>query len=210
MWFLFPFVILHHFCHVISQPPQYSVGERAKHFGSCLPIRKDDLGPYEAHGRTYTPEKRGLVVSQLLLEAQERAPEETIIPVPTVLIQSMRVTCQAPTARTRSARYASTSVLVAYTCSGVACYNSIDSNPTNANNYIHFFYFQCGVGNTWQIYSQSRLSHIYHNHGLDGLLEAPLASDAPGLCSVCANVQENFNGFDLDADIDWDHQCLSK
>jgi hypothetical protein len=119
----------------LLQTPLLSVVISPRSLGECAPLDLLMLGNQDL------PTSSGLVSQSLLKVAMMRDQSSvyyTTTP-PSVQILNAVVTCQSLALTAR--RYSTSSVLVHYTCSGVACHQI--SHSIQRLNYVHLFSFVC-------------------------------------------------------------------
>lgn len=119
----------------LLQTPQLSAVISPRSLGECATFDVLMLGNHEE------PSTTGLVSRSLLAAAMRRHQSSLFHTTenPSVQIMSAVVTCQSLALPTT--RYSTTSVLVRYTCRGIAC----EQRPTNIQTltYVHLFSFVC-------------------------------------------------------------------
>ena len=115
--------------------PQYS-SQRSDLFGSCGHLEISQLGSFGE------PSISGLVPSNLQHSAQERSQGDPLYTMdyPLVRINSAVITCESRS--TMRIGYGTVSVIVEFTCRGVACQQFQVRNRT----YSHLFSFVCRPG----------------------------------------------------------------
>lgn len=154
---------------VASQLPQLST--IPKMLGECAAISILMLG------NTDKPDTKGLVPSSLVAIAMKMDQYSLYYTTqaPSVQIMNAVVTCQSLAVHVP--RYSTTSVLVDYTCSGVAC----EQLPDNLQSvsYVHLFSFICE--NTTNVWVPGSINRTTTNS-----ISNPVTS-LYGLCSLCTN-----------------------
>lgn len=170
IWWLFSIQL------AVSQLPLLAYIVSPRLLGECLTLAISHLG------NTANPDTNGLVPRSLVTIAMAR--DQTSIfyttEVPPVQIMRGVVTCQSSAAYV--SRYNTISVLVDYTCRGIACEQQ--PNDIKTVRYVHLFSFVCdGEYTTWDYvpgYS------IYVNRTTTNLISSPIIT-REGSCSLCSN-----------------------
>lgn len=156
--------------------PQHSV-QRSDLFGSCGHLEISQLGSFGE------PSISGLVPSNLQYSAQERSEDDPFYTMdyPLVRINSAVITCESRSPMRTG--YGTVSVIVEFTCIGVACEQTQLQNRT----YSHLFSFVCRPGGT--IYeTQMSIDGFRASIYLDttnSVSNTVTASD--GSCVLCTN-----------------------
>lgn len=119
----------------LSQSPLFSTVSSPRSLGECAALNILTLG------KPQKPHTSGLVPYTLVTIAMRRDPFSPFFTTQTPFVQiiSAVITCQSLASSTN--KYSTTSVLVHYTCRGIACEQQ--SNNVQTLSYVHLFSFVC-------------------------------------------------------------------
>lgn len=163
----------------LSQSPLLSTVTSPRPLGECAALDILTLGNFQK------PHTSGLVPHTLVTVAMRKDPSSMFFTTQTPSVQmiSAVITCQS--LATSTTRYSTTSVLVHYSCRGVAC----EQQPNNIQtlSYVHLFSFVCeetvNLYTSWDFipgYS------IFVDRITTNSILNPVTSQS-GSCSACIN-----------------------
>ena len=159
--------------------PLLSVVRSLGSLGECAEFDSSALGNHKQ------PAKSGLVPRALLEVAMRRDPSAMLYTdtLPVVQIVDSVVTCQSLSHNTST--YSTSSVLVQYTCRGIACEQL--SHDLRNLTYVHLFSFVCDSETNQYTYWDNILGFSLHIDRMtpNAILHANVA--AKGSCALCSN-----------------------
>lgn len=163
----------------ISQLPLLANVVSPRLLGECTPLAVSILG------NTGNPGTNGLIPRSLvaIATARDRTSIYYTTKTPSVQIVRVAVTCQS--SAPHISMYNTISVLVNYTCSGVACEQQ--PNSVRTIHYVHLFSFVCDSSNSqYTLWDYVPGYSVYVNRTTNNLMSNPtIASE--GSCSLCSN-----------------------
>lgn len=147
--------------------------------GECAEFNHSVLGNHEQ------PDTSGLVPRALLDVAMRRNPSEIFYTniLPVVQIKNSVVTCQSLSRNT--SKYSTSSVLVEYICTGIAC----EQSPSELQNltYVHLFSFVCDSGTNQYTFWDYVLGYQLHVDRITTNAILNTTISAEGSCTLCSN-----------------------